>query len=194
MSNIIDDIDKSLGLRIKAERESRGWSLSDLAERSKVSRAMINNVERGVASPTAALLGKLSGAFGLTMSTLLARAEAQQRGRLLRAADQPRWQDPNSLYVRRHVAPGPGSDLPLEMVHVEFPPGARTEFPASSYVFIRQVIWVLRGELRLTEGAIEHRLGAGDSLEFGPPADTVFQNDGPEPCVYLVIVLRTGSY
>lgn len=60
-----DTLDVRLGARLRAEREGRGWSLTDLAERSGVSRATISRVERGAASPTAALLGRLSGALGL---------------------------------------------------------------------------------------------------------------------------------
>jgi transcriptional regulator with XRE-family HTH domain len=189
----MDDFDKALGARIRLERESRGWSLSDLAEKSGVSRAMINNVERGAASPTAALLGRLSGAFGLTMSTLLARAEMRRGGRLLRAAEQPLWQDPKSGYVRRHVAPMQGSDLPFDIVKVEMPAGASVDFPAASYLFIRQVVWVLEGELCIAEGGVTHRLQAGDSLEFGAPADSRYHNDTERPCLYAVVVLKTGQ-
>ncbi|MCL7708626.1 helix-turn-helix transcriptional regulator, partial [Enterobacter kobei] len=75
---------------MRVERETRGWSLSELAERAGVSRAMIHKIERGESSPTATLLGRLSGALGLSMSTLIARAEMNE-GRLLRFADQPVW-------------------------------------------------------------------------------------------------------
>lgn len=33
------------------------------------SRAMIHKIERGESSPTASMLGRLSGAFGISMST-----------------------------------------------------------------------------------------------------------------------------
>ena len=180
------DIDGRIGTRIRAEREARGWSLTDLAGRAAVSRAMIHKVERGASSPTAQLLGKLSGAFGLTMSTLIARAEAGP-GRLLRRRDQPEWTDPETGYLRRHVTPV--SDLPLELVQVTLPGGQVVPMPAASYAFVRQVIWVLDGALVFEEGPVRHKMGAGDCLELGPPVDCVFRNETAQPCVYAVVLL-----
>lgn len=176
-----------LASRIRLEREGRGWSLADLAQRAAVSKAMISKIERGEASPTAALLGRLSGAFGLTLSTLLARSELH-RGRLLRAGEQPQWRDPATGYVRRHLSPA--SDLPLDLVRVELPAGAEVKYPASAYAFIRQLVWVLEGRLAFVEGESVHEMEAGDCLELGPPADCAFRAPGPGPCVYLVAVLR----
>jgi transcriptional regulator with XRE-family HTH domain len=186
MSTKKDDMDRRLAERIRLEREIRGWSLTDLAKRSGVSRAMIHKVERGDSSPTAALLGRLSGAFSLSMSTLLARAEMQQ-GNLVRAADQPVWVDPQTGYVRRHVSPR--SDMPLDLVHVELPAGAEVPMPAAAYAFARQLIWVLDGSLVFVEGAVRHEMETGDCLELGGPADCLFRNEGGVPCRYAVIVL-----
>lgn len=88
MNTIEDSINQRISARIRLERESRSWSLTDLAERAGVSRAMIHKIERGESSPTATLLGRLSGAFGISMSTLIARAEMQE-GKLSRFDDQP---------------------------------------------------------------------------------------------------------
>ncbi|WP_425053767.1 helix-turn-helix domain-containing protein [Psychromarinibacter sp. S121] len=184
-----DDIDLRIGARIRAERETRGWSLTELADRAKVSRAMIHKVERGDSSPTANLLGKLSGAFGLSMSTLLARAEAAG-GDLLRKDDQPVWTDPETGYIRRQVSPK--SDMPLDLVEVTLPAGKEVPMPASAYAFIRQLIWVLAGDLVFAEGPVRHELHAGDCLHLGPPEDCVFRNEGNEPCTYAVAVLRDG--
>jgi transcriptional regulator with XRE-family HTH domain len=190
MSGNGDELDARLGARIRVEREARGWSLTDLSDRAGVSRAMINKVERAESSPTASLLGRLSGAFGLTLSALLARAEDDGRSRLLRVANQRSWRDPATGYVRRQVAPPPGSDLPLEMVHIDLPAGARVPFPASAYAFTRHIIHGLSGMLTFTEGDTVHHLAAGDSLELGPPADCAFENRGDRLCTYLVIILR----
>jgi transcriptional regulator with XRE-family HTH domain len=187
MSTIVNDPTHSLAARIALEREARGWSLAELAERSGVSKAMISKIERGEASPTATLLGRLSGAFGLTLSTLLARAE-QSGGRLMRAADQPQWQDPDSGYVRRQISPR--FDVPMELIRVELPAAASVDMPASSYTFIRQLIWVLKGKLTFVEGDTAHEMETGDCLLLGPPADCTFKTRGREPCIYLVVVIR----
>lgn len=184
-----DATDADIGARIRTERLERGWSLTGLAERSGVSRAMINKVERGESSPTASLLGRLSGAFGLTLSTLLARAEGMRGGRLVRGADQPRWKDPASGYSRRQISPVQGSDIRLDLVHVALPPAAAIPFPASSYAFLRQVILVLSGHLTFIEGDVTHELEADDCLELGSPADCTFRNDTDAVCTYLVAVV-----
>lgn len=189
MTTIQDESDLTapLAARLRAEREARGWSIAELAERSAVSRAMISKVERAEASPTAALLGRLGAALGLTLSTLLARAEgdAGQSGRVARAKDQPRWRDPGTGYLRRAVTP---TGAAPELVEVELPPGAEVSYPAATYQGWAHVIWVLDGVLLFREGAARHRLEAGDSLALGPPQDCAFVNESEKPCRYLVVL------
>lgn len=182
-----DDLDQKIGARIKTERESRNWSLTDLAERAGVSRAMIHKIERGDSSPTAKLLSKLSGAFQMTMSTLMARAEADG-GQLLRRQDQSVWTDPETGYIRRHVSPQ--TQLPLDLVEVTLPAGARVPIPAAAYAFSEHLIWVIEGSLVFHEGDVRHALEVGDCLHLGPPTDCIFENASEAPCTYAVIVLR----
>ena len=52
------------------------------------------------------------------------------------------------------------------------------------------VIWVLSGRLTFVEGDVTHDLAPGDSLEFGPPADCTYRNDGDTACRYLVVLVR----
>jgi transcriptional regulator with XRE-family HTH domain len=189
MSTKPDELNQRIGARVRLERERLGWSLTDLAARSGVSRAMVHKVERGECSPTATLLARLSGAFDLSMSELIARAE-MRAGRLLRKAEQPVWIDPQSAYVRRHVSPA--SDMPLDLVHITLPPGAVVAMPAAAYVSRRQLIWSLSGSLVFTEGETRHVLDEGDCLELGPPADCVFSNETAAACTYAVAVLKSS--
>ncbi|WP_336998380.1 helix-turn-helix domain-containing protein [Leclercia sp. M50] len=191
MNILSDNMNQRISARIRLERESRGWSLSELAERAGVSRAMIHKIERGDSSPTATLLARLSGAFGISMSTLIARAEMQE-GKLLRFESQPVWRDPQTHYMRRHVSPR--TDLPIDLVQVELPGNSDVPMPASSYALARQLIWLQSGELVFQEGDTRHEMRAGDCLELGPPNDCRFINESGEPCVYIVVRLnQSGS-
>jgi transcriptional regulator with XRE-family HTH domain len=187
---MIDVTTQRLAARIRAEREERGWTPAELAERSGVSRAMIAKVEAGKSSPTAMLLGKLSGALGITMSTLLSRAEDANRSRILRRDEQLLWHDPQSGYMRRQVFPIPGSTVPIDLVEVKLPAGTKLDFPASSYSFASHLIWVQKGKLVFIEGTEEHQLRGGDCLELGPPQDCSYENRSNTPCTYLVMLLR----
>ena len=182
-----DSFSASLAATLHTARLARGLSASALAESSGVSRAMIGKVERGDAQPTAALLGRLSGALGMTLSELVARAEGGDQ-RLVRVAEQPTWTDSGSGYRRRAVSPTAGG--PLELVEVDLPAGAEVSYPADAYAFIHQQIWMLQGHLRFREGDVEHELDPGDCLQLGPPAPCSFINPTPEICRYLVAITR----
>ena len=100
-------IEAILASNLRMEHEARRWTLAELAARSGASRAMLSKIERCEASPTAALLGRLSAAFGLTMSQLFVRIEDQPGGQVARSDQQPVWRDPDTGFLRRPLSPPP---------------------------------------------------------------------------------------
>ncbi|MEN4834196.1 XRE family transcriptional regulator [Pantoea vagans] len=186
LSSKEDDLNARIGLKVKAERERRGWSLTDLAENSGVSRAMIHKIERGESSPTATLLARLSGAFDMSMSQLLAEMEVRT-GVLVRYENQAVWQDPETGYIRRHASPG---QIPVDLVSIVLPANTAVPMPAISYLSRRQLIWVIEGKLTFIEGSTTFEMSPGDCLELGDPADCIFKNDTSDLCRYAVIVLK----
>lgn len=197
MSTIVEEV-AEFGERLRVLRQSRGWSLERLAGVSGVSRAMISKIERGESSPTAVVLGKLSAALELTMSELLADASrpggAEDRagteagaGSVRRSAGTPLWRDPDTGYSRRQIST---ARFPAAVTEVTLPPGARVPYPAGSYAFIAQLVWVLSGELTLIDGPASHVLAEGDSFELGAPLPREFRNDTASDCRYVVVVIR----
>jgi transcriptional regulator with XRE-family HTH domain len=188
MDTLIDDLGQRLAQRIRLERDGRGWSLAELAERSGVSKATISKIERAEVSPTAVVLVRLASAFDLTLAGLMLRAEGGGE-RVSRAAEQPIWRDPETGYLRRQVFSRP--DHPVELVRVELPARQRVTLPASSYAHIRQLVWVQSGSLVITEGSERQVLAAGDCLGFGLPAETTFANETNATCTYVVALARS---
>jgi transcriptional regulator with XRE-family HTH domain len=187
-----------------------------LAEASGVSRAMISKIERGESSPTAVVLGKLSAAFELSVSELLSVPEppsgvgsesaaggvgtaggagtggapADGAGRVRRAADMPQWRDPDTGYLRRQIS---SPAFPVAVTEVTLPSAARVPYPAAAYAFIAQLVWVLSGQLTLTDGTTKRVLAPGDTFELGRPLAREFRNETAEECRYVVVVTRKAT-
>lgn len=185
----VNTLNARLATRIRNEREQRGWTLSDLAERSGVSKAMISKIERAESSPTAIMLGRLSGAFGITLSALLSQVEGESPS-LMRKAEQEQWRDPETGFLRTAISP-PGKG-PLELVLGELPARKSIHYPASAYRFISQQVWLLEGRLLFHEGDMIHDLHPGDCLALNGAFDCTFENPGPGACRYLVAIAKRG--
>ncbi|MFB7373095.1 helix-turn-helix domain-containing protein [Streptomyces sp. NPDC056222] len=192
MSNIVDPLVAQIADRVRTERERRRWTLAQLAEASGVSQAMISRIERGESSPTAVVLGKLSAAFQLSVSSLLALAEGTQDetgevAGVRRREDAAEWRDPATGYRRRQIA---GPHFPAEIAEIHLPAGARVPYPAAAFAFVRQVVWVLDGHLTFHDGDSVHELEAGDTIELGEPTPRVFANTTDTECRYAVVLTR----
>ncbi len=185
MDQLVDTIDQALATRLHLERREREWSMQDLANKSGVSKAMIGRIEKGEVSPTANLLCKLADAFGMTLSTLLARAENGQ-GEHHPFAEQQTWIDPETRYVRRSVSP-PGAKG-AEVTHVTLPPRSSVHFAEQSLAIYTQQIIVVAGELTFDTGHKKVVLKTGDWFQTPETGPRTFINARAKQCQYLLVV------
>jgi transcriptional regulator with XRE-family HTH domain len=182
------DINEQIASRVRQLRAARAMSLDALAERSGVSRSMISLIERGEASPTAVVLEKLAGALDITLAALFERPEAPA-GPVSRRAQQAVWRDPDSGYVRRNVSPG-GQVTPIQIVEVEFPPGAHVAYDSGARrPSVHEQVWVLDGRIEVTVGAQTHALETGDCLAFVLDRPTAFRNRTKKTARYAVVIV-----
>lgn len=61
----------AIGARVRQERQSRRWTLDQLAEAAGVSRRMVINVEQGAANPSVGTLLRISDALGVGLPALV---------------------------------------------------------------------------------------------------------------------------
>lgn len=183
-----EPVDVRLGARLSELRAERGWSLGELAERSGVSRSTLSRAERAETSPTASLLNRLCAVYGRTMSQLLSEIEAEPAP-VVRAADQPVWQDKASGFVRRSVSP-PHAGLRGELVEGRLTAGADIPYDRPPVPGLEQHIWVLEGALAVTVGDTEHLVGERDCLRLRVWGPTRFRCPGPQDVRYVLAVVR----
>lgn len=187
---MVDKTPESLiSRRVREERARRGWTLVQLADRSRVSRAMISKIERGESSPTAVLLARLADAMGVSLTKLMSERPSA-RPALRRVHEQPLWRDPSTGYVRRLVSPT-GNEGDAEVVAIDLPAGARIHFEAADNLLSDEQVLLLEGRLRLEVGDARFELVPGDCLRIAAEQARTFCNDGSVPARYLV-VMRHG--
>lgn len=182
-------VDLEIAARVRTLRAARRLSLDDLAAASGVSRSMISLIERGKTSPTAALLDKLAGGLGVPLASLFERGATRvsRSAALARKSDQPRWEDPQTGYVRTTVTPA-GLASTVHVTEVRFPPKARIAFENTGHATIHQQIWMLDGVMEVSLGDESYTLRGGDCFSMRLDAPTMFHNPGPRAARYAVIL------
>jgi transcriptional regulator with XRE-family HTH domain len=186
------DINQRIAGRVRELRGARGLSLEALAQESGVSRSMISLIERGESSATAVVLEKLAASLGVSLAGLF-EAPQIQASPLAKRKAQPQWRDPASGYLRRNLSP-PGILAPLQLVEVEFPPGARVAYETGvREPALHEQVWVLEGRIELSVGEERYRLEAGDCLAMQLDRPTAFYNPGRKPARYLVAIARDAT-
>lgn len=180
-------IDRRLAQRLRALRAERGWSLDDLAGRSGVSRATLSRLENGEVSPTASVLGRLCGAYGMTMSRLMRMVE-DGFVPLVRRDAQPVWADASIGFRRRQVSP-PAQSLAAEMLECELDPGARIAYDLPPREGLEHHLLLLEGRLQVTVEGETHDLRAGDCLRYRLSGASAFATPGKTGARYLLCIL-----
>jgi transcriptional regulator with XRE-family HTH domain len=179
----------AIGARVRQERQTRGWTLDQLAEAAGVSRRMVVNVEQGAANPSVGTLLRISDALGVGLPTLVAipqpkplrvtrsgdgavlwSSEAGGRGVLVAGTESP---DVTELW---DWTLGPG-DAHASEAHT---PGTR------------ELVQVQQGTVRLEVAGEPVTLAAGDAATFPGDVAHGYANPGPDPARFSLVVFEPG--
>jgi transcriptional regulator with XRE-family HTH domain len=179
----------AIGARVRQERQSRCWTLDQLAEAAGVSRRMVVNVEQGAANPSVGTLLRISDALGVGLPALVERpgpkpvkvtrhdegavlwsSESGGRGVLV-AGTEP----PNVVELWDWTL-GPGDQHASE-AHT---PGTK------------ELVQVQQGTVTVKVAGEPVTLETGDAVAF--PGDVVhgYANPGSQPARFSLAVFEPG--
>lgn len=185
---------ETLGARLQRLRGARKLTLREAEKLTGVSRSMISKLERGLASPTATVLGKLAEGFGLSISQLLGGPSPgpHRRVLILEKHRQAVFHDPDSGFERRSLSPvgkGKGVDLVVNVL----PPGRSSgTFPAHA-MGVEETLAVSTGRLRLVLGERTVALKAGDSCFYPANVRHRFENPSSTQAAVFYIVIDSSK-
>jgi transcriptional regulator with XRE-family HTH domain len=179
----------AIGGRVRQERQSRRWTLDQLAESAGVSRRMVVNVEQGAANPSVGTLLRISDALGVGLPALveppqpkpvkvtrqgdgatLWGSEAGGRGVLVAGTEPP---DVVELW---EWTLGPG-DRHMSEAHT---PGTR------------ELVQVQQGAITVEVAGRSVTLDAGDAAAFPGDVAHAYTDPHTEPARFSLVVFEPG--
>lgn len=179
----------AIGVRVKHERQARGWTLDHLAQAAGVSRRMVINVEQGAANPSVGTLLRISDALGVGLPALVAPPQ------------------PRSMKVTRH---GEGAVLwtgdaggrgvlvagtePPDVVELwdwTLAPGDQHASEAHT-PGTRELLQVQEGTIVVNVADQSVTLDAGDAVAFAGGAAHSYANRGRQPARFSLAVFEPG--
>ena len=182
-----EQLASDLGRNVRRLRQRRNMTLEVLAERAAVAKGTVIAIEQSRANPNIGTLCRLADALGVGVSALI-EAEVGPRVRVKRADETPAlWNGESGgkgLFLM-------GTDPPdvVELWDWTMEPGETFDggpHPNGSY----EILSVLSGELAISVGEQEHRLGVGDSILFDADGEHRYANPGRKANRFVMTVLE----
>lgn len=179
----VSSIDDEIGRRIRLLREARRLPLASIAARIGKSIGFVSQVERGISSLAVRELVMIAELLGVDLLALVAPpASPGEASPIRRAGTAPPAIFHPSGVVKHPLSPSaPGT---LRLFRMVLEPGSGTGADLYSHEG-EEAGLVIEGSIRLTIGADEYLLTAGDSFRFPSTTPHGFANAGTGRAVAL---------
>ena len=183
-------VSQAIGGRVRQGRNSRGWTLDQLAERSGVSRRMLVSIEQGSANPSIATLLLISDALGIGLPALVEMNRTPGL-RVTRAGTAPvLWR--GKLGGRAVLVAGTEPPDVTEVWDWTLGPGESHPSPAHA-AGTRELLLVLDGQLEVRAGQHTEVLAKGDSASFAGDLPHGYVNaDSAQVARFALTVFEPG--
>jgi transcriptional regulator with XRE-family HTH domain len=160
-----------IGDRLKAVRQARRLTLTDVAEASGLTKGFLSKLERDQASASVAALVRVCAALGISPGSLF---EAAPGGEAVRAGSYP----PISFGGRglTEYLLTPAGERRVQAILSEVAPGGGSGEEAYALPAEVEFVFVLEGDLEVTVAGEVTTLGPGDAFTFSPGAEHGFRS------------------
>ena len=177
----------AIGVRVRQERQSRRWTLDQLAEAAGVSRRMVVNVEQGAANPSVGTLLRISDALGVGLPALVERPQAKPVKVIRHGDGAVLW---NSECGGRGVlVAGTGPPDVVELWDWTLGPGdhhlSEAHTPGT-----KELVQVQQGTVAIEIADQSVILDAGDAVAFCGDVAHSYANPGPQPARFCLAVFE----
>jgi transcriptional regulator with XRE-family HTH domain len=179
----------AIGVRVRQERQSRRWTLDQLAEAAGVSRRMVVNVEQGAANPSIGTLLRISDALGVGLPALVEAPEPSQVKVTRHGDGAALWSSESG--GRAVLVAGTGPPDVVELWDWTLGPGDHHVSEAHT-PGTKELAQVQQGTVTIEVASQLVTLDAGDAVAFGGDVPHSYANPGTQPARFSLAVFEPG--
>jgi transcriptional regulator with XRE-family HTH domain len=178
-----------IGTRVRDMRQSRSWTLDQLAAAAGVSRRMVVNVEQGAANPSVGTLLRISDALGVGLPALVEPPEPKPVKVTRRGDGATLWTSESG--GRGVLVAGTKPPNVVELWDWTLCPGDQHKSEAHT-PGTKELLQVHQGKVTIEVADQSVTLDAGDAIAF--PGDVVhsYVNAGRQPARFSLTVFEPG--
>ena len=179
-------LSRSIGERVRHERQARDWTLDQLAAAADVSRRTLINVEQGASNPSIGLLLKIGDALGIGLPALVEPPASASLVTVTRSGDGAvLWQGDHG--GRAALVAGTRAPDVAELWDWVLGPGERYASDAHA-PGTRELLHVLHGQVDVEVAGDTTRLGTGDAATLHGDVAHAYANAGDQPARFALAV------
>lgn len=179
----------AIGAQVKQGRQSRRWTLDQLAEAAGVSRRMLVNVEQGATNPSVGTLLRISDALGIGLPALVEVPQSRPLKLTRQGEGAVLWRGDSG--GRGILVAGTAPPDVVELWDWTLGPGDRHTSEAHA-PGTKELLQVQQGTITLEVAEQPITLHIGDALSFSGDVTHAYANPGTEPARFSLAVFEPG--
>lgn len=183
------DLALAIGIRVKQERQSRRWTLDQLAAAAGVSRRMVVNVEQGAANPSVGMLLRISDALGIGLPALVEPPQPKQVKVTRHGGGATLWRSKSG--GRGMLVAGTEPPDVVELWDWTLGPGDQHVSEAHT-PGTKELIQVHEGAVTVEVADQAVTLDTGDAVAFPGDVKHSYANVGEQPTRFSLAVFEPG--
>lgn len=183
------DLALAIGARVRQERQSRRWTLDQLAEVAGVSRRMVVNVEQGAANPSVGTLLRIGDALGVGLPSLVERPQPKRVKVTRRGGGAVLWS--GELGGSGVLVAGTEPPDVVELWDWTLGPG-EAHLSEAHTAGTKELMQVHQGSITVDVEDQSVTLEAGDAIAFAGDVEHSYANAGTKEARFSLAVFEPG--
>jgi transcriptional regulator with XRE-family HTH domain len=182
----------ALGKTIQKLRKDKALSLDVLAERSRVSKAMLSQIEKNKVNPTIGLLWKIAEGLHVPLQELLALERPHTHFEIKDRDNSPTLSTEDGKCVLQIISP-PKMIESIELYLLHFEPGGRLE-SAPHFPHTEEIATAVQGRIKVVSGDESGVIEPFQSVHYSAdmPHAIVNESGRARAVVYLAVRYQRG--